>query len=83
MEIQMDFEKKILNGIEGIESITAENSKELLDTTKESAISEVRSMLKFSIKFVTLKLFANHHEISIYFMIFFLSLMRKKWVTMI
>lgn len=44
IEIQMGFEKKILNGIEDIEPINVENVKQLLDTTKENATSEVRSM---------------------------------------
>lgn len=38
MEIQMDFEKKILYSIE---SLSDENLKELLRTTKESALNEV------------------------------------------
>lgn len=48
MEIQMDFEKGILNGIENLESMTSENLKQLLETEKENALEEVSGSLKSS-----------------------------------
>lgn len=43
LEIQIDFEKKILNGIETIESITADNIKELIKGANETAFHKVNS----------------------------------------
>lgn len=37
----MDFEKNIIDGIERIESVTAENLKLLLETTKENTFNQV------------------------------------------
>lgn len=41
MEIQIGFEKDILNGIERMESISGENLNQLLTSTKQIASSEV------------------------------------------
>lgn len=74
IEIQIEFEKKILNRIEGIESITANNMKRIIEEANETAFHKVNSRFLIFLPF---------ENVSLLNVIYVFSLIRKRWAKVI